>query len=237
MSSHVGKTTLFLLLAACIGCTKTTSAGEEGVAPPPRPEPNGDISVELSGVTLGDDCGASWTPPPPTNRPAPKTAGAPSAPSEAVTGMAPSRRAPDSPSAVAADCEGPNCGGYRACQQTSIQLALHAAGITTATPIRIKKVELLDAKGASLGELTATSPTRWSDAGSYQAWDQTVAPGEQAAVSYVLSSPTWHAMEGGQYAQTGKTFQVRVTVLVGAKDRVIEKKAIQPTIMPPPVPT
>jgi hypothetical protein len=231
---------LCLLLATNLGCTKAGSATDDdgaGVAPrpQPQPQPQGDVIVELSGVTLGDDCGTGWTPPPPAPMPTPSKA-----PAESRSQVAPQRRAPGGPAAMApADCAEPGCGGghNRACQQTSIQLALRATGTTAPTPIRIKKVELLDAKGASLGELTATSPTRWSTAGSYQAWDQSIAPGEQAAVSYVLSSPAWHSMEGGEWGQTGKMFQVRVTVLVGAKDRVIEKKAIQPTIMPPPMPT
>jgi len=224
-------TTLSLILSLGLGCTKATSAGEEGVAPPrPQPQPQGDVKVELSAVTLGHDCGGSWTPPPPATRAA--------APAEEAAPATPMKR----PAAPAVACaQGHDCGGgshHRGdCQQTSLQLALHAAGNGSPTPIRIKKVELLDAKGGFISELTASSPTRWSDAGSYQTWDQLVAPGEHAAVSYQLSSPSWHAMEGGQYAQTGKTFQVRVTLLVGAKDRVVEKQAIQPTIMPPAVPT
>lgn len=216
---NAAKATLSLLLAVSFGCTKAGSSSDEGVGAKPPPRPQSDVSVELSGVTLGDDCGGSWTPPPPAKRPA-------------------KQAAPATPSVAAADCEPPGCeGGRGVCQQTSIQLALHATGTGSPIPIRIKRVELLDAKGGPLGELTAKAPTRWSDAGSYQAWDQTVAPGEQAAVSYVLSTPDWYSMEGGLYAQTGKTFQVRVTVLVGTKDRVVEKTAIQPTIMPPPVPT
>ena len=53
----------------------------------------------------------------------------------------------------------------------------------------------------------------------------------------LLSTPDWGSMEGGLYGQTGKLYQVRVTVLVGTKDRVVEKKAIQAAIMPPPAPT
>ena len=192
------------------------------------PPPKGDVTVELSGVTLGDDCGASWTPPPPVNRPASPAKAAAASESMQDPAAAPARRPPGTAPAQYAP-------SY--CQQTSIQLALHATGTSAPTPIKIKKVELLDANGKFVVELTASGPTRWSDAGSYQTWDQTVAPNEEAAVSYVLSSPAWHSMEGGQYAQTGKTFQVRVTVLVGAKDRVVEKKAIQPAMMPPPVPT
>lgn len=220
---------LCLLLAITSGCTKAGSGSDEGVGVAPPPRPQGDVVVELSGVTLGEDCGGT----PPKNPPTPSESAA-AAPSKTAPAV---WRAPSGTgSAVPTACVPPSC-GHHACQQTSIQLALRATGTTTATPIRIKKVELLDAKGVSLGELTATSPTRWSDADSYQAWDQSLAPNEQAAVSYVLSSPAWNAMEGGQRAQTGKMFQVRVTVLVGAKDRVIEKRLIQPTIMPPPMPT
>ena len=235
MRSHLVTTTLFLLLAGSFGCTKAGSTGEDGVGakPRPQPQPQGDVTVELSSVTLGDDCGGGWAPPPPANRPAQPAAPARQAPPAPPSVVAPSE--------APADCaQGDDCGGggrYQRCQQTSIQLALHAAGSSSPTPIRIKKVELLDAKGTLISELVASTPTRWSDAGSYQTWDQLVAPGEHAAVSYLLSSPNWHAMEGGQYAQTGKTFQVRVTLLVGAKDRVVEKQAIQPTIMPPAVPT
>ena len=229
--------TLCLLLALTSGCTKAGSSTDEGMGVAPPPKLQGDVIVELSGVTLGDDCGgtAPANPPKPT-----RTAASDANPTEAASQMAPGRRAPGAPAALAPDdCAEPDCGGggRYACHQTSIQLALRATGTTAATPIRIKKVELLDAKGVSLGELTATSPTRWSDAGSYRAWDQSLAANEQAAVSYVVSRPAWHAMEGGEYAQAGKMFQVRVTVLVGAKDRVIEKAAIQPTIMPPPMPT
>lgn len=211
-----------LALILALGCTKATSGGEDGigVAPPP---PQGEVSVELSGVTLGEDCGVGWTPPPPASRPAKRAPPSAVAPSEAQADCAPGQ-----------DCGG---GHFPPCQQTSIQLALHAKGTSAPTQVRIKKVELLDAKGASLGELTPKPPTRWSDTGTYQAWDQLLAPGEQAAVSYVLSTPGWNAMEGGRYGQTGKTFQVRVTVLVGARDRVVEKKAIQPAIVPPQAPT
>lgn len=226
----MAKTALCCLLALGLGCTKQTSGSDQGIAPPPPP-PAGDVTIELAGITLGEDCGGSWTPPPPHTAPASTPTTAPASPAV----VSPSR----SPSAAPAKCAvGTNCGGYgRACQQTSVQLAVQAKGGTAPTTIRIKKVELLDASGKLLGELASSAPTRWTDAGSYQPWDQTIAPGTQLAVSYLLASPVWSSMEGGQYGQANKTFQVRVTVLVGTKDRVIEKAAIQPTIMPPAVPT
>lgn len=209
---------LSILLALSLGCTKATSTNEQGVAPQPKPQTVGDVSVEIAGVTLGDDCGSNWTPPPP---PAPAQPPA--------TKVAPSD-SPATPSVVQQNAR------YR-CQQTSVQLAVHATDITGATPVKVTKVELLDANGKLLGELAASSPMRFSDKGVYEAWSQTIAPNEHASVSYVLASPAWHAMEGGQYGQANKMFQVRVTVAIGAKDKVLEKKAIQPTMMPPAVPT
>ena len=215
--TSIAASLLSLLLALSLGCTKASSTNEQGVAPQPKPQTAGDVAVEIAGVTLGDDCGSSWTPPPPT--PASPAARAPSNKPSDESAM---------PSAV---------GSRYRCQQTSVQLSVHATDIPGATPVKIKKVELLDADGKVLGELAASSPMRWSDKGTYDAWDQNIAPNEHAAISYMLASPAWHAMEGGQYGQANKMFQLRVTVAIGPKDRVIEKKAIQPTIMPPAVPT
>ncbi len=211
---------LAILLALTPGCTKATSTNDQGVAPQPKPQPQtvGDVTVEIAGVTLGDDCGPSATPPPPP---------------AAVT---PAKRAPGSPPATQAPGAVQESARYR-CQQTSVQLAVHAGDLPAATPVTIKKVELLDAEGKVLEPLAASSPMRWSEKGAYEAWDQKIAPNEHAAVSYVLATPHWDALPGGMYGQANKQFQLRVTVAIGAKDQVIEKKAIQPTMMPPPVPT
>ena len=212
--TSISASLLSLLVALSLGCTKATSTNDQGVAPQPKPQTVGDVAVEIAGVTLGDDCGAGSMPPPPPMR------AAPSKPAEA----------PATPSVVADNAR------YR-CQQTSVQLAFHATNTSGATPVKIKKVELLDAAGKVLGELAASSPMRWSEKGTYEAWDQNIAPNEHASISYMLASPAWNSMEGGQYGQANKMFQLRVTVAIGAQDRVIEKKAIQPTIMPPAVPT
>ena len=234
MITNTAKTALCCLLALGLGCTKQTSGSDQGIAPPPpTPAPTGDVTIELAGITLGDDCGGDWTPPPPATAPAATTPPASTAPASPAA-VSPSR-GPAAPSSCAV---GANCGGStRACQQTSVQLSMQAKGGTTPTTIRVKKVELLDSSGKLLAELASRAPMKWTDAGSYQPWDQTIAPGAQLAVSYTLASPAWGSMEGGMYGQANKTFQVRVTVLVGTKDRVIEKAAIQPTIMPPAVPT
>ncbi len=208
---------LSLLVATSLGCTKASSTNEQGIAPQPTPTPQtvGDVTVEIAGVTLGDDCGGAAVLPPP-----------------APAAVSPARRPPgEAPSAVA-----DNNARYR-CNQTSVQLAVRATNTTGATPMKIKKVELLDADGKVLGELASSAPMRWSAKGAYEAWDQNIAPNDAAQVSYVLASPAWNTMEGGTYGQANKMFQLRVTVALGAKDRVIEKTAIRPTIMPPAVPT
>ena len=216
---------LLLATAALASCWKssTTSTTETTEAPPRT----NDVSVELASVTLGDDCGEGWTPPPPV-----QTAQAPA-------------RAPAAPAAtMAADMEAPaeapakrasGVGSRYACQQTSMQLSLVATGAAPAR-VRVKQVELLDAAGTLLGQLAPAAPTRWV-IDRYEPWDQAIAAGQHVAASYALSSPAWHAMEGGEWAQRGKTFQLRVTLAVGSREQTVEKQAITPMMMPPPVPT
>lgn len=231
MTSTFATLSLFFALAAA-GCTKAGSNVDDGTGArpgPPQPQPaQNDVMVELSAVTLGDDCG---TPPPPPAKP----------PQNAKPARAAAPSSMVAPSEAPADCaEGQNCGGgrYNNCHQTSIQLAMEGRGTGAPVQVRVKKVELLDAKGTFISELTASKPGKWSDASAtYEPWDQNVAMGELPAVSYVLTAPKWWEMQGGHYAQTGKTFQVRVTLTVGAKDKVVEKQAIQPAIRPPAVPT
>lgn len=217
--TSLARSFLSISLALSLGCTKATSTSDQGVAPQPKPQPQtvGDVMVEIAGVTLGDDCGGGVVPPPPP--------------------VTPAKRAPGNPPAdIAAPGAVTENARYR-CQQTSLQLAVRAGDLPAATPVAIKKVELLDAEGKVLEALAASSPVWWSEKGAYEPWDQKIAPNQLAAVSYVLTTPHWDTMPGGMYGQANKQFQVRVTVAIGAKDQVIEKKAIQPTMMPPAVPT
>ncbi len=204
------------LVLAC----SSKSASKE---PDPKPQPR-EAVVELASVTLADDCGDVGRPPPPPATPA-------------IQPQAPAMPAASEP---AARCAGPDCANHlrRACDQTSMQLALAAAVATTPTVVAVKKVELLDERGASLGELTARGATAWSDAaGAYQPWDQTLPAGGKLSVSYALSAPDWSKIPGGRWEAHAKKFQLRVTLTLGTADRTVEKKAISPAMIEPAVPT
>jgi hypothetical protein len=198
------------------------------------PETPREATVELASVTLADDCGDAARPPPPPTR----AAASPPVPAQAPSSVEPPADEAVAPSAMAARCAGPNCGhDRRACDQTSMQLAL-AAPAGAATAFAVKKVELLDERGALLGELTPRKATAWSDAaGAYQPWDQNLAAGAKLNVSYALSSPDWNKLDGGRWNAHTKKFQLRVTLTVGTADRTVEKKAISPAEIEPAVPT
>jgi hypothetical protein len=174
------------------------------------------IAVELSAVTLADDC----APPPPP--PATKVPGSPAVPSKTAPQDAP----------AAARCAGPNCGRSR-CDQTSMQLMITSAQATT---IQVTKVELLDDKGKLLQVLTSRDPKKWSDP-KYVAWDEKVAAGGKVQAMYDLSMPDWGKVANGRWRAHEKTFQLRVTVAVGGANKTALKQSITPVRLPPPVPT
>ena len=104
-----------------------------------------------------------------------------------------------------------------------------------AEQVSVKKVELLDANGTLINELLATAPQKW-DGAAYAAWDQQVAAGDDIVVAYALGAPDWNKI-GGRYAANGKTFQLRVTLVVGTTERVVLKQAIAAAHIEPAVPT
>jgi len=197
-----------LILAAC-GSSSSVSSG-------------GGVTVELSSVTLADNCGDNARPPPP--------------PIQVAGGRAEEKDAKEDPNARHASCpKGVDCssGHQRGCDQTSMQLAFAAAEATTVT---IKKVELLDDGGTLLEELRVYVPaTRWADS-QYVAWDGKLAAGQRAQTSYSLASPSWGKLGGRMEAQS-KKYQLRVTVEVGGASRTVQKQQIAPAQMEPEVMT
>jgi hypothetical protein len=173
-----------------------------------------DVGVELAAVTLADDCGDLT----------PAQASAPAA--------APAREAPADSCAAGYDC-----GGFarHACEQTSMQLAFKASAGTKSTSVRVKRVELLDADGGLLGELRSRGAKRWTN-DHYVAWNQKIGPEEAVSATYSLESPDYEAF-GGRWSAHEKTFQLRVTIEVGDRERVVEKQSITPAMLEPPVPT
>lgn len=179
-----------------------------------------ELSVVLASVTLADQC-PNATPPPPTGFAKP--------PATAKTTTAPAARG---------SCAGPGpCSGPRRhCEQTSMQLTFKPA-VALDSSVRIKKVELLDAKGKVVQVLMAAGPMAWSaSAGAYVKWDEKLGK-DVVNASYTLSSPDWNKLTKGRINAPGYTFQLRVIVSAGGADRTIEKTAIVPARVEPMVVT
>lgn len=237
------------MLAACSKAeSPVTDKSDPGVTPKP-PE----IKVELSGVTLAEDCGDGQPTkplaPPPVKTPPTAAAADEAAPPAAASRAAPSAKiaagsgmqdpASSMPSAGAC-APGARCGGIPqpACEQTAMQLLVGVPDKAFATKLSIKTVELLDDKGTVVGTLTARAPSKWDGKGTYVTWDEAVtAAGGSVAVSYKLSAPDWNKLTGGIWNAASKKFALRVTVSISDKERTIEKQAIVPVMPEPPVAT
>jgi hypothetical protein len=109
-----------------------------------------------------------------------------------------------------------------------LQLSVRSSD-ARALPIAIRRVELLDLAGTSLATIPTSAPMRWNDQGLFTPWNETVAGGEILAATYTLGKASWTA--GGHYDRTA-TYRVKLTVMVGSKERTVEKKA---TVAPEPL--
>jgi hypothetical protein len=226
-----------VLLAGCtrVGTGQESPAGEPaptpttvGVAPIPAPPPvtvtkpaPKPTQVELTAVTLADDCGGT----PPARAPSPVT--------KTATKLDVSEDEGRELKAKSERAAGAGARAARRCEQTSMQLSI-AAG--DASSIQVKSVELFDDTGKSLGTLTASTPTRWSDAnGVYEAWDQRVAASSTNSVSYVLSQPAWNHV-GNRW---NRTYTLKTVVSVGGVDQAAQKAVTLslPASLPPNVRT
>lgn len=141
----------------------------------------------------------------------------------------PSRRKQD---AERADSTRSRGAAARRCEQSSMQLAITANG---SSKIKVKSVTLLDESGKSLGTLTASTPTRWSDTTSiYEAWDERTASGT-TRVSYQLSQPAWNRIAD----RWNRAFTVQAVVSIGGVDQVATKTVTltAQTSLPPNVRT
>ncbi|HEY4057030.1 MAG TPA: hypothetical protein VGM39_10495 [Kofleriaceae bacterium] len=208
---------LSLIALLLVGCTKATPAespatgsDKAGFAPPP---PKAKATIELTAVTLADDCGgaAPTTPPKPI----------PAAKKQAQPGGMPAPSAIEPPGVVHEN---------RRCEQTSMQLVVVA---NSDTDVAIKSVTVFDETGNEIGTLPATKPTHWSPASStYETWDEKVPAGQTAQVSYVLTSPSFV----NRYGYQNKTYTVKVVASLGGVDQPLQATAMVVAV-PPPVPT
>lgn len=187
-------------------------AAEPAPAPAPEPAPAPatppTVTVQMTAATLADDCG-----------------GPPRAPSKQKRKAAVSSKH-DSASGVKMKS---------ACEQSSMQLSVVAGDGSGPTSLSVKKVELLDDKGALIGELTARTPSVWDANGTYQAWDQSVAPRQDLSVSYALSQPPWNGVPN----RRARTYVLRAVISIGGGEQSVQRdvRVAASTILPPNVKT
>jgi hypothetical protein len=197
-----------VLLVGLVACsragapeTEVTTSPPAVKAPPPKPPVTApaapQVTVEMTAATLADACGDA----PPMRPPVPRE-------KTADRLESPAQRSRSSVSR-----------GVRACEQTSMQLAVASPATAQPVQIAVKKVELYDASGKLLGELAARLPTVWTDASSaYKPWDQKVAAGAQLSVSYLLSPPDWGAI-GGRRAVM---YTVKAVITIGGTETTVQ---------------
>ncbi|MFN0246057.1 MAG: hypothetical protein ACKV2T_04065 [Kofleriaceae bacterium] len=191
--------------------------------PPPAPVPPAptrtapSARVELTAVTLADDCGGAT----PSSAPKARSQEEMEAPSSRARG--------DSSSTTQRGARA------RRCEQTSMQLAITASA---AMNMKVKSVKLYDDNGILVGTLTAARPTKWStSAAKYETWNESLPANTTINVSYVLSQPSWTNVSD----RWNKTFTLKAVVSVGGVDKTTQKDVTltvsAPTSLPPNVRT
>jgi len=75
----------------------------------------------------------------------------------------------------------------------------------------------------------------WTQDGTYTAWDQKIAPGQELSVSYALSQPPWGAVT----ERWNRTYVLKAVVTVGGGERSVQRDVhvAAPTMLPPNVRT
>ncbi len=165
----------------------TATPGPVAVAPDARPAsadargfakppaPAATFSATLSSATIGGDCGGPAKPSAESSMPKQD-------PTTAGRRPTPLRQP---------------------CRQTEMQLQLELHGAPSAKVV-VRRVEVLDSAGASLGVVTPREPRAWEVAANhYAAWDEVLTEGASRRVAYKLSAPP-HARRG--------SFQVKLDV-------------------------
>jgi len=154
------------------------------------------VDAAISAATLGNDCGGSGE-----SGFAGDCAPEPAASSDAGTGAR------------------GGCGGL--CQQSNVQLALTNKG-TAKAAFAVVDVHLLDATtGARLDDADAKNPRIWTGS-AYTAWDQTLAAGATARVTYDMTQFDWTKIGGGNSWTTySRRYKLEVVLRVDGVERTL----------------
>lgn len=201
-----------------------TAAQPTATAAPAAPK----VTVVMASATLADDCpGEEYAPTPPATPEPVETR-----PTEPVwKGAKGATKADEAPRAKGKS--------RRRCEQSTMQLSIQK---TPGAPVKlqVKKVEIFDEEGRSLGVVTPREPSIWTSEGTYVPWDERVVVSSQVNVSYALSEPAW-----GSADRRNKTYLVRATVEVDgeaqstSREVAVQKEVIiqAPTSLPAMVKT
>ena len=214
------RTSFGWVFVGLMACTNAGTVQDPG-GPPPAPTPvatpetptppastPGTVTVQMTAATLADDCG----------------------------GSPPAGKAKEMSARMKGDRSDSGARSKQlACGQSSMQLSVVAAAGGAPTQLTVTKVELLDDKGAMIGELTAQTPTAWDQNGTYQPWDQSVAPGQELSVSYALSQPPWASVPDRW--NRGYVLKAVFTIAGGEQSVQRDVRVSAPTILPPNVKT
>ncbi|MFK7984521.1 MAG: hypothetical protein AB8I08_00690 [Sandaracinaceae bacterium] len=160
----------------------------------PPTEPTLDVEAAIAAVTLGDDCVPAASAPPAED---------------------------DEGRFIAADCgeEGP-CGF---CQQTGMNLSLEAGVEGDAVPFEVVEIRVYDMETGALADTLDAHAAQIFRADAYEAWDQTIAPGDVLSVRYDSTAPDWAAIGGGDSWSThGMSFRVEMDVLIDGVPRTLD---------------
>lgn len=228
----------WLLALTLVACT-SLDAREPGKPVPETPtdptgtpkDPDADkaptVSIVVASVTLEEDC--------PDPAPATPAVVAPGAVAPAHE-IAPSAGAPmpprpgEAPSVVA---------HRRACQQSTLQLEIRNDGKAEAG-IRIASIELRDVQSNSvLVPVRSRLPSAWADGATYDQWNERIAANTKLNVSYRLTPPEWHTVEGklgGGVDSHGRQFELGITVEIDGKPVTVRSPAFAraPELIMPP---
>lgn len=110
----------------------------------------------------------------------------------------------------------------RRCEQSTVQLAVRSEQAGT---FRVEAIRILDgARRGVAGTTTLRQPTRWGDAGGYQAWDQRVSPGVDMQISYKLGDlelPDANKLASAEFNAYSGPFMLELDVSIDGRRQTI----------------
>jgi hypothetical protein len=164
---------LALLSLLAGGCTSHDGA----TGNKPEPEVRTQLRATIASVQMIQDC------PDPANE----------APAKPAAAMPPAADEQSARGASAARIAGDGGSFQQPCTQSTMQLSL-AHDASDAQRVEVVAVRLMRGKEV-VGTIAARKPSRWNDAGTYDAWDERVPVGTEIKVSYRLGEPDWSKVQ------------------------------------------